>query len=59
MKPQFITDAVGNRTGVILSIKDYERLMNELDETHVVKLYDEAKRDALTFKPLTDALKDI
>lgn len=56
MKPKFITDEQGNRTGVILSIKDYNRLMDELDEVHTIKLYDAAKAEKLTFQPLDQAL---
>lgn len=59
MKPQFITDAVGNKTGVILSIKDYERLLDELDEAHTVKVYDKAKIKKLTFQSLDNAFKSI
>ncbi|OIN56491.1 hypothetical protein [Arsenicibacter rosenii] len=56
MKPQFITDDQGKRTGVILSIKDYNKLIDELDEAHTVKLYDTAKTEKLTFQPLEAAL---
>lgn len=59
MKPQFITDEQGNRTGVILSIKDYNRLMDELDEINSVKLYDSAKGEKLTYQPLEQALVSI
>ncbi|MBC8156175.1 MAG: hypothetical protein H7Z72_25085 [Bacteroidetes bacterium] len=59
MKPQFITDAAGRKTGVILSIKDYDRLMDELDEAHTIRLYDKAKAEKLTFRPLNDAFDTI
>jgi hypothetical protein len=56
MKPQFITDEQGNRTGVILSINEYNKLMDELDEAHTIRLYDSAKAEKLTFQPLEKAL---
>lgn len=59
MKPQFITDEKGNRTAVILSMPDFEKLMDELDEVDAVRLYDEAKAENLSFRPLEEALKDI
>jgi hypothetical protein len=59
MKPQFITDEQGNRTGVILSIKDYNRLLDELDEINTIKLYDNAKAEKLIFQPLDQALASI
>jgi PHD/YefM family antitoxin component YafN of YafNO toxin-antitoxin module len=59
MKPQFITDEAGNRTAVILSVQEYEQLLDELDEAHSVRLYDDAKAENLTFRPLEEALTDI
>lgn len=59
MKTQFITDDKGNKVGVILSIKDYERLMDEVDEAHTVRMYDKAKSEKLSFRPFEEAIKDI
>ncbi len=57
MKPQYITNKKGKKTAVILSMKDYQKLLDEVDEAHCVKLYDEAKHENLTFRPLADVLK--
>jgi hypothetical protein len=59
IKPQFITDDEGHRTGVILSIAEFNQLLEEFDETTTVQLYDQAKAEPLTFRPMADALKDI
>ena len=59
MKPQFIIDEKGNRTGVILSINDFDKIVDELDEHHTIRMYDKAKDEKLTFRPLNDALKEI
>ena len=59
MKPQFIINEKGNRTGVILSIKDFDRILDELDESHTIRMYDKAKEDKLTFRPLNDVLKEV
>ena len=40
--PQFIKDANGNKLFVILPAKDFESLMEELDDREDVHLYDEA-----------------
>ena len=40
-----ITDDQGKKVAVILSIKDYEKLMKELEELEDIKLFDEAKKD--------------
>ncbi len=44
LRPQFITDIKGKRISVVLSIKEYDQLMEELDEKEDVRLYDEAKK---------------
>ena len=58
MKTQFITNEKGNKVGIILSIKDYEKLMDELDEVHTVRMYDKAKAEKLTFQPFEKVLVD-
>jgi hypothetical protein len=45
METQFLTDAKGNRTAVVLSIKKYNKLIEKLEDLEDVRLYDEAKRD--------------
>lgn len=42
IKPQFITDHKGKKLSVILSIKDYQKLIEELEDLEDVRLYDEA-----------------
>jgi len=42
---QYITDPIGNRISVILPIKDYELMLEELEEIDDVRLYDEAKKE--------------
>jgi PHD/YefM family antitoxin component YafN of YafNO toxin-antitoxin module len=43
--PQFIKDAKGNNSLVILPVKEFENLMEELEELEDIKLYDEAKKE--------------
>ncbi len=45
MKTQFITDDTGKKMGILLPIKEYNRMLEELDEFEDVKLYDKAKRE--------------
>ena len=45
IKPQFITDTEGNKISVVLPMKDFEAIMEELDDIEDVKLYDEAKKE--------------
>jgi len=43
--PQFITDSEGNRISVVLPLKEYEALLEELDLADDIKLYDEARKN--------------
>lgn len=43
LNPQFITDAKGRRKSVILSIKEYEQLLEQLEDAEDIRLYDEVK----------------
>jgi PHD/YefM family antitoxin component YafN of YafNO toxin-antitoxin module len=57
MAPQFLTDIKGKKTGVFLSIKDYRKLMEELEELEDIKAYDKAKKRNEKTIPLRDAIK--
>ena len=60
MKTQFITDDKGNRTAVLLPIKQYNKLLEKLEDLEDVKLYDEAKRNDDGFRiSIEDAFKII
>ena len=43
MKTQFITDSEGNKTAVLVPIKEYEKMLEEIEELEDIKLYDEVK----------------
>lgn len=43
--PQYITDNAGKKISVVLSMKDFEAIMEELEELEDIKLYDEAKKE--------------
>ena len=43
MAIQYITDSKGKRKGVFLTLKEYKRMMEVLEEAEDVRLYDEAK----------------
>ncbi len=42
-KTKFITDVYGKTTGVILDIKTYEKILQDLEELYMIKQYDSAK----------------
>ena len=45
MKTQFITDDQGNKVAVIVPIKRYQKIIDNLEELEDIKLYDEAKKE--------------
>lgn len=45
IRPQFVTDQAGNKISVILPIKDFKAIIEELEELEDIRLYDEAKKE--------------
>jgi PHD/YefM family antitoxin component YafN of YafNO toxin-antitoxin module len=45
LHPQYIKDTNGNKSLVILPAKEFEILMEELDDIEDIRLYDEAKKN--------------
>ena len=43
--PQYITDNTGKKISVVLPIKDFKAIMEELEDIEDVNLYDEAKKE--------------
>lgn len=43
--PQYITDEAGKKISVVLPMKDFKAIMEELEELEDIKLYDEAKKE--------------
>ncbi len=54
MQPQFITDINGNKISVILSLEDYEELLEDLEDLAAV-----AERKDEEAIPFEDAVKEI
>jgi PHD/YefM family antitoxin component YafN of YafNO toxin-antitoxin module len=57
MAPQFVIDTSGKKTGVLLSMKDYEKIIEELEELDDIKAYDKAKKRNEKTIPLREAIK--
>lgn len=43
--PQYIKDSNGKKSLVILPAKEFDTIMEELEELEDIKLYDEAKKE--------------
>jgi PHD/YefM family antitoxin component YafN of YafNO toxin-antitoxin module len=59
MKTQFVTNNHGKKIAVILSVKDYERMVEDLEELECIKAYDKAKSRKTEFLPAADVFKAI
>jgi hypothetical protein len=57
--PQYITDKAGKKISVVLPIKDFNAIMEELEELEDIKLYDKAKKSNEPSIPINDAFKMI
>ncbi len=63
MSIRYVVDENGERVSVILPVEEYERMVEELEESEDVRLYDEAKaeieREGSEIIPLEQAMREI
>ena len=59
MKTQFVTDDHGKKLAVILPIKDYNKMLEDLEELEDIKRYDNAKKGKQEFIDAQEAFKEI
>jgi hypothetical protein len=45
MKTQFVMDGKGNKVGVLLSIKEFNKMIDELEELDDIRSLDAAKKE--------------
>lgn len=55
--PQYITDVTGKKISVVLPLKDYNRILEELEELEDIRLYDEVKAKKEDSIPFDEYLK--
>ncbi len=59
MRTQFITDTKGRKISVILPMRDYNKMIEELEELADIRAYDEAKANGEESIPFEQAIKEI
>jgi hypothetical protein len=59
LNPQYITDNTGKKISVILPIKDYKAILEELEELEDIKLFDDVKRSNEVSVPIDKAFEII
>ena len=57
--PHYITDIQGKRVSVILPVKEYERILEELENREDVQLYDEAKSSKQEYLSAEEVFRSI
>jgi len=57
--PQYIVDEKQNRRSVVLSLADWERIVEELEELDDIRAYDEAKSGPHDTVPFEQAVREI
>jgi hypothetical protein len=57
LHPQYITDEEGRKISVVLSVNEFEQIMEELDELEDIRLYDEAKKDKEPYSSFDEYVK--
>jgi predicted DNA-binding protein YlxM (UPF0122 family) len=58
-KKQYITDDEGNKVAVILPIKKYKQMLEDLEMKEDVALYDKAKKRKQVFVDADEAFAEI
>jgi hypothetical protein len=57
---KFLVDEQGNRFGVVLDIRDYQRILEDLEELETIRQYDAAKAagdEAIPFDKVVDEIR--
>ena len=59
LNEKYIIDKKGNRTGVIVPIGDYKKIIEDLEELESIRVYEKAKASGDEAIPFGKALKEI
>lgn len=60
MQTQYITDTKGNKISAVLPIKEYQQMLQQLDELACIKAYDKARaKKGLEFVPLKQMIHEV
>ena len=59
MKGRYVVDKNGNRVAVILSIKEYEKMLEDIEELDCIRAYDAAMAEGGEDIPLDQVVAEI
>jgi len=58
-KERYVVDGKGKRIGVLLDVRDYRKLLEELEELECIRAYDAAKASGDEAIPFDEAVAEI
>ena len=58
-KEKYVVDETGTRTGVILDIREYRKMLKDLEELEEVRAFDAAKASGDEAIPFEQAVEEI
>ncbi|MEO5946552.1 MAG: hypothetical protein ABIP79_07015 [Chitinophagaceae bacterium] len=56
-EPHYLTDKKGKKLSVVISIDEYEKMLDELEELDDIRMYDDVKAKKEKSIPLTQYLQ--
>jgi PHD/YefM family antitoxin component YafN of YafNO toxin-antitoxin module len=59
MKTQFVTDEKGKKVAVLVPLKDYQKMIEEVDELNCIKAYDRIKEGKEEYLSAAEAFRNI
>lgn len=59
INPKYITDQKGKKLSVVLSVEEFESMMEKIEEVEDVRLYDQAKLSNEPSIPIDEAFEMI
>jgi len=58
LNPQFLTDKDGNRTSVLLSMEQWQYILESLEDLEDIRAYDRAKAETDEYVPFEQAVRE-
>ena len=59
VREQYVVDEQGKQVGVLLDIRDYRKILDELEELESIRAYDAAKASGDEAIPFEQAIEEI
>jgi len=56
---QFLVDDTGKKVSIVLDIREYQHILEQLEELEDIQLYDEGKKNQKSAIPMDEAFKAI